>query len=89
MTLIILYMTFQIIQVTIKKRVIPKVGVDVYIHNSLNFKTRPDLSTNWGDIESLALESISEKALNTTVSVLYRRPNGHFEHFQNFLANIF
>ena len=82
-------MTFQIIQVTIKKRVIPKVGVDVYIHNSLNFKTWPDLSTNCGDIESLALKSISEKALNTTVSVLNRRPNGHFEHCQNFLANIF
>ena len=82
-------MTFQIIQVTIKKRVIAKVGVYVYIHNSLNFKTWPDLSTNCGDIESLALESISEKALNTTVSVLNRRPNGHFEHYQNFLANIF
>ena len=30
-------------------------GVSVYIHNSLNLKTKPDLSTNCGDIESLAL----------------------------------
>ena len=30
-------------------------GVSVYIHNSLNLKTKPGLSTNCGDIESIAL----------------------------------
>ena len=64
-------------------------GVSAYIHNSLNVKTRPDLSTNCGDIESLTLEIISEKTRNTIVSVLYRPPNGHFEHFENFLTNFF
>ena len=64
-------------------------GVSVYIHNSLNFKTRPDLSINCGDIESLTLEIISEKTRNTIVSVLYRPPNGHSEHFENFLTNFF
>ena len=38
-------------------------GVSVYVHNSLNFKTIPELSTNFRDIESLALEIISEKTL--------------------------
>ena len=42
-------------------------GVSVYIHISLNFKTRSDLSTNCGDIESLTLEIISEKRCNTIV----------------------
>ena len=63
--------------------------VSVYIHNSLNYKTRPDLSTNCGDIESLALEIMSEKTRNTIVSVLYRPPNGNFKHFENFLTNFF
>ena len=64
-------------------------GVSVYIHNSLNLKPRPDLSKNCGDIESLTKEIISEKTRNTIVSVLYRPPNGHFEHFENFLTNFF
>ena len=81
MTWIILLMIYQIIQVTIKKCG----GVSTYIYNSLHVKTRPDLSTNCGDIESL----ISKKTRNTTVSVLYRPPNGHFEHFENFLTNFF
>ena len=90
MTWIILHKNYQIIQVTIKKGVIPNAGgVSVYIHNSLNVKTSPDLSTNCGDIESLTLEGISEKTCNTIVSVLYRSPTGHFEHSENFLTNFF
>ena len=45
-------------------------GVSVYTHNSLNFKTSLDLSSNCGDIESITLEIISEKTRNTIVSVL-------------------
>ena len=63
--------------------------VSVYIHNCFRGKATPDLSTNCGDIESLTLEIISEKTRNTIVSVLYRPPNGHFEHFENFLTNFF
>ena len=58
--------------------------VSVYIHNSLNLKTRPDLSVNCRDIESLTLEIISEKTRNIIGSVLYRPPNGHSEHFEKF-----
>ena len=63
--------------------------MSVYIHNSLNVKTRHDLFTNCGDIESLTLEIISEKTRNTVVSVLYRPSNGHFKHFENFLTKFF
>ena len=63
--------------------------VSVYIHNSLNVKTRPGLSTNCRDIESLTLEIIYEKTHNAIVRVLYRPPNAHFEHFENFLTNFF
>ena len=63
--------------------------VSVYIHNSLNVKTRPGLPTNCRDIESLTLEIIYEKTHNAIVSVLYRPPNGHFEHFEHFLTKFF
>ena len=57
----------------------------MYIHNSLDFKTRPNLS-----IDSLSLKIISEKTFNTIVSVLYRPPpNGNFKLFENFLTNFF
>ena len=73
-----------------QKRSDPKCGgVSVYIHNSLNVKTRPDVSTNSGNIESLTLVIISDKTRKTTVSVLYRPPNGHIEHFENFVTNSF
>ena len=59
-------------------------GASVYIHNSLKVQTRPGVSTNSGDIESFTLEIISEKTRSIMVNVLYRSPNGHFEHFENF-----
>ena len=64
-------------------------GVSAYLHSSFKVKTRSDLSTNCRDIGSLTLEIISEKIRNTIISVLYRPPNGHFEHFENFLTNFF
>ena len=39
---IILYMICQIIQIPIEKGVITDGGVPAYIHNSLEFKNRPD-----------------------------------------------
>ena len=62
-------------------------GMSLYIHISLNFKTRPDLSTNCRDIDSVTLEIISEKKRNIIVSVLYKPPNGHLDHFEKILAN--
>ena len=62
-------------------------GVSIYIHNSLNFISRPDLSINCDDIESLTLETISDNTRNTLVNVLYRPPNGQFKTFESFLTN--
>ena len=60
-------------------------GVPAYIHNSLEFKNRPDLFTNCGDIKSLALEMMTEKTCNTVLrSLLHRPPIGHFGHFEKF-----
>ena len=61
--------------------------VSIYIHNSLNFINRPDLSIDCDDIESLTLKIISDYMWNTLVNVLYRPPNGQFETFESFLTN--
>ena len=63
-------------------------GVSIYIHNSLDFTVKPDLTINNNDIESLTIE-INKKKRNTLINALYRAPNGQIEPFENFLNNIF
>ena len=59
-------------------------GVSIYIHNSLNFRIRPDLSISNNDIESVSAEIVSDKFRNTVVNVLWRPPNGKIEPFETF-----
>ena len=59
-------------------------GVSIYIHKSLDFTVKPDLSINNNDIESLTLEILSNKKRNTLINALYRPPNGQIEPFENF-----
>ena len=63
-------------------------GVSIYVHKSLDFKIRPDLSINNVDIESLTIEILSDNKRNTFVNALYRPPNGQIEPFEAFLNNI-
>ena len=63
--------------------------VSINIHNSVNFKIRPDVSIRNNDIESLSAEIVSDKIRNTIVNVLYRPLNGQIEPFETFLNNIF
>ena len=60
-------------------------GVFVYVHNSLNFKTRPDLSIGIEHAESVTLEVLSEKTCKAIENILDRPPDEHFKPFQNFL----
>ena len=64
-------------------------GVSIYIHSSLKFKERPDLSIISKDIETLTLEILSDKTRNVLVNVLYRPPVGQYEQFENFLTTFF
>ena len=63
-------------------------GVSIYVHKSLDFKIRPDLSINNVDIESLTIEILSDNKRNMLVNALYRPPNGQIEPFEAFLNNI-
>ena len=64
-------------------------GVSIYIHKSLDFTVKPDLSINNNDIESLTIEILSDKNRNFLINALYRPPNGQIESFENFLNNTF
>ena len=62
-------------------------GVSIYIHNSLKFKERFNISIK--DIESLMLEILSDKIHSVLVNVLYKPPAGQHEQLENFLTTFF
>lgn len=64
-------------------------GVSVCVHNSFNIKTRPDLSINNENVESVTLEIVFEKTCKAIGNIPDRPPNEHFEPFQNFLTTLF
>ena len=64
-------------------------GVSIYIHNSLKFKERSNISINNKDIESLMLEILSDKIHSVLVNVLYKPPAGQYEQLENFLTTFF
>ena len=64
-------------------------GVSIYIHSSIKFKERPDLSIISKDIETLTLEILSDKTRNILVNVLCRFPVGQYKQFENFLTTFF
>ena len=63
-------------------------GVSIYINKSLNSKSRPDLSINSREVESLSIEILFDKERNTLIIVLYRPPKGVTETFERFSNEI-
>ena len=59
-------------------------GISIYIHKSLDFTVKLDLSINNNDIESLTIEILSNKKGNTLINALFRPPNDQIEPFENF-----
>ena len=62
-------------------------GVCIFIHQSLNYKTRDDLSTCTEDGESLSIEIIN-KTTNVIITTSYRPPAGKMKPFKNFLKQV-
>ena len=54
-------------------------GISMYIHDSLNFKSRRELDINTKNVESLSIELISKNSKNTVLSTIYRPPDGDFK----------
>ena len=64
-------------------------GIRMYIHDSLNFKSRRDLDINTKNLESLSIELISKNSKNTVLPTIYRPPDGYFKAFNPFLKDIY
>ena len=64
-------------------------GISMYIHDSLNFKSRRELDINTKNVESLSIELISKNSKNTVLSTIYRPPDGDFKAFNTFLKDVY
>ena len=60
-------------------------GIAVFLHESLTFNIRHDLSVNNVDIEALCLEIINKKSKNILINTQYRQPAGNFNEFEAYL----
>ena len=61
----------------------------IFIHESLDYKVRKDLSVNCDAIESLSIEICNKKTRNTVFNVLYRSPNGDIEICEQVCKDLF
>ena len=64
-------------------------GVCIYVHNSIKFKVRNDLSSNTSDLECLSIEVEQNKSKNFVVSTMYRPPRGNITEFLSKLKTNF
>ena len=60
-------------------------GIAVFLHESLTFNVRHDLSVNNADIEALCVEIINEKSKNILVNTQYCQPAGNFNKIEAYL----
>ena len=61
-------------------------GIAEFLHESLTFNVRHDLSVNNADIEALCVEIINKKSKNILINTQYRRqPVGNFNEFETYL----
>ena len=56
-------------------------GIAVFLHESLTFNIRHDLSVNNADIEALCVEIANKKSKNILINTQCRRPAGKFNEF--------
>ena len=64
-------------------------GLCIFIHESLCYKLRKDLSINSEAIESLSIEISNKKASNLIFIAIYRPPTGDIKIFKQFCEDIF
>ena len=61
-------------------------GIAVFLHESLTFTIRHDLSVNNANIEALCVEIINEKSKNILINTQYRQPAGNLNEFEVYLS---
>ena len=60
-------------------------GIAVFLHESLTFNVRHDLSVNNADIEALCVEIINKKSKNILINTQDRQLAGNFNEFEAYL----
>ena len=60
-------------------------GIAVFLHKSLPFKLRHNLSVNNANIEALRIEIINKKSKEILINTQYRRPARNFNEFEAYL----
>ena len=60
-------------------------GIALFLHESLTFNFRHDLSVNNADIEALCIETINKKSKNILINTQYRQPAGNLNEFEAYL----
>ena len=64
-------------------------GLCIFIHESLCYKLKKDLSINSEAIESLSIETSNKKTSNLIFKTIYRPPTGDIRLFEQFCKDIF
>ena len=64
-------------------------GICVFVHNSLIFKLRDDLSTSDENNESMIIEIINKNSKNIIIGTTYRPPSGKIKPFKSYFKNLF
>ena len=64
-------------------------GIAVFLHESLTFNIRHDLSDNNADIEALCVKIINKKSKNILINAQYRQSAGNFNEFEAYLNTFF
>ena len=64
-------------------------GVCIFIHESLGYKVRKDLSINCDAIESLSIEICKGETRNTKFNAVYRPPNGDTKISEQYCKDLF
>ena len=58
----------------------------MFIHNSLTYNIRPDLSISNDNIEALCIEIVNKKGKNILSTSIYRQPVEIFSEFEKCLV---
>ena len=62
-------------------------GVCIFVHESLNYKRKAEMSVNDNDCEILTIEILNKYSRNILVSCVYRQPSGNLKNFKQHLKN--
>ena len=61
----------------------------IFVHNSITYSVRKDLSANSENIEALCIEIVNAKNKNILVNTSYKQPAGRFNEFEIYLKQFF